>query len=296
METGHIVEYIDREKIMCAVILEVKDRRLRVLNQNNREVNLSTNRLSHKCKERLNLTHGRDKTVEALKNVAYRREELISRVDIRELWEVLNSEQEWIDLATMTEFCFPKGPSQDHESAVIRAFFSNRSYFKFNTDRFFPYTPEQVDQIAAQKKEAERRRRLISKGIEWLKSFNENEHRPSASFTNDEEKLIDIFKAYYLYGKDSPTYRLGKEIISGTGFSEPADLFPVLVKIGVWNEDENTDLKALDIPTKFSGEVITAANEILEKAASHAIQIPPVPPATRFHKTFFNDSGWSVYS
>ena len=284
METGHIVEYIDREKIMCAVILEVKNKRLRVLNQNNREVNLSANRLSHLCKERLNLTHGRDKTVEALKNVAYRREELIARVDIRELWEVLNSEQEWIDLATMTEFCFPKGPSQDHESAVIRAFFSNRSYFKFNTDRFFPYTPEQVDQIAAQKKEAERRSRLISKGIEWLKILNENEHRLSDPFTDDEEKLIDIFKSCYLYGKDSPTYRLGKEIMSGTGFSDPADLFPVLVKIGVWNEDENTDLKALDIPTKFSGEVITAANEILEKAVSLPIQMPPSPPRLDFTK------------
>jgi exoribonuclease-2 len=284
METGHIVEYIDREKIMCAVILEVKEKRLRVLNQNNREVNLSANRLSHKCKERLNLTHGRNKTVEALKNVAYRREELIARVDIKELWEVLNSEQEWIDLATMTEFCFPKGPSQDHESAVIRAFFSNRSYFKFNTDRFFPYTPEQVDQIAAQKKEAERRSRLVSKGIEWPKTLNKNEHRPIASHTDDEEKLIDIFKSIYLYGKDSPSHRLGKEIISGAGFSEPADLFPVLVKIGVWSEDENTDLKALDIPDKFSVEVITAANEILESAQSNPIQIPPSPPRLDFTK------------
>ena len=121
METGCIVEYIDRQKIVCAVVMEAKDKRLRVLNEINREVKLSANRLSHSSRDRLDPVQGREKMVEALKRVATRRENLSSQVDIAELWEVLNSEQEWIDLATMTELWFPNHPSPDHESAVVRA-------------------------------------------------------------------------------------------------------------------------------------------------------------------------------
>jgi exoribonuclease-2 len=92
METGCIVEYIDRQKIVCAVVMEAKDKRLRVLNEINREVNLSANRLSHSSRDRLDPVQGREKMVEALKRVATRRENLSSQVDIAELWEVLNSE------------------------------------------------------------------------------------------------------------------------------------------------------------------------------------------------------------
>ncbi len=70
MESGSIVEYIDRQKIMCAVILEVKNTRLRLLTENNREVNFSANRLLHKDKAHLDLAMGRDKMVDALKGVA----------------------------------------------------------------------------------------------------------------------------------------------------------------------------------------------------------------------------------
>ena len=82
METGCIVEYIDRQKIVCAVVMEVKDKRLRVLNEINREVNLSANRLSHSSKDRLDPILGREQLVEALKRVATRRENLSRRAGV----------------------------------------------------------------------------------------------------------------------------------------------------------------------------------------------------------------------
>ena len=132
MESGSIVEFIDHQKIMCAVILEVKNSRLRLLTENNREVKLSVSRLLHKDKVRLDLSLGRDQMVHALKGVVSKRKELLNQVDIKDLWEVLNAEQVWIDLATMTAFCFPGSPCGDHESAVLRAFFDDRLYFKFS--------------------------------------------------------------------------------------------------------------------------------------------------------------------
>lgn len=45
MESGLVVEYIDKQRILCAVVLEVKQQRLRLLTENSREVSLAPNRL-----------------------------------------------------------------------------------------------------------------------------------------------------------------------------------------------------------------------------------------------------------
>ena len=200
MESGNVVEYIDRHKIICAVVLKVKKQRLRLLTETNREVNLSAGRLSHKCNMRLDLSMGRNKVVDALKEIANRREALTNHIDIKELWEVLNTEQEWIDLDTMTEFCFPDSPTDDNESTVVRAFFKNRHYFKFNHDQFFPYSEEQVEHKTAQEIEAARRNRIIEEGGDWLSNVLNDNH---PSLPEDKIEIVNILKSLYLFGKEN---------------------------------------------------------------------------------------------
>ncbi|MBW2564714.1 MAG: hypothetical protein JRE29_11905 [Deltaproteobacteria bacterium] len=213
MGSGNVIEYIDQQKILCAVVLEVKNQRLRLLTENNREVNLSANRLSHKCKTQIDLSAGRNRIVKSLKEIAGRRKELINYVDIKGLWEVLNTEQEWIDLATMTEFCFPDNPSCDHESAVIRAFFKNRLYFKFNPDGFFPNSEEQVTRITAREKEDARKKQIITEGASWIKSVVSGNISLSKPFTEKEAEFIGILKSAYLFEKESKHYELGKAML-----------------------------------------------------------------------------------
>jgi hypothetical protein len=55
-----------------------------VLTENNREVNVSTGRLSHSSMDRIELEQGREKAVETLKQVAKRREDLSRQVNVRE--------------------------------------------------------------------------------------------------------------------------------------------------------------------------------------------------------------------
>lgn len=262
METGNIVEYIDHQKIMCGVILEVKKQKLRILTENNREIKLSPGRLSHKCNTHLNLSMGKYKLVEALKEIAGKRNALINQIDIKELWEILNTEKKWIDLATMTEFCFPDGPTYNHESAVVRAFFKNRSYFKFNRDRFFPYSEEQVEQIAGQQKKAARKNRIIDEGSAWLKKVL-NIEKPY--LPDDKIECIDILKSCYLFQKKSPHYSLGKAILKKAGIDNLEIVFQILVKIGVWDKNENIELHRYGIPTVFSSEIIKNATDLVNK-------------------------------
>lgn len=262
METGNIVEYIDQQKITCAVVLEVKKQRLRLLTETDREVNLSENRLSHRCQVRLDPDLSRHKMVATLKEIADRRKALISHVDIKEVWEVLNTEQEWIDLATMTEFCFPDSPTHDHESAVVRAFFKNRLYFKFNTDRFYPYTEEQVGRLFEQQKENERKNRIIALGSDWVKKIRSQGSDAPKAGAGELTEVVDILKSTYYHGKTGKNYQVGKAILEKAGIKDSDEVLPILVKAGLWDENVNVDLVRLNIQTDFSEKVHEAVEKL----------------------------------
>ena len=264
MELGSIVEFIDRQQIMCAVILEVKSSRLRLLTESNREVNLAAGRLLHTDKVRLDLSMGRDKMVDALKGVASKRKELLNQVDIKDLWEVLNSEQVWIDLATMTELCFPGSPCGDHESAVLRAVFDDRLYFKFNLDQFFPNSEEQVARLISQRQEEARRKRIVEAGGDWIVSLMNSTLPPDQISGADAVEFKSILKSYYLFGKESKDQALAKAMINRAKLDTPTELFPLLVKLDVFDENQNIDLLRFDIPTEFSSEIRYRADHLAD--------------------------------
>lgn len=261
MESGNIVEFIDRQKILCAVVLEVKDHRLRLLTENNREINLSANRLCHQSTERLNTAQSRDNLVETLKAVSRRRHALIEKIDIKELWEVLNSEQEWIDLATMTAFCFPHQPSGDHESAVVRAFFANRVYFKFKNDEFFPNSAAQVERTIAEAADAKRAERFVENAGRWLKSILNGGAPASCEAPAD---TVALLKSLFLHGKESENYAIGKAVLAKAGLPNSEAIFDVLVKIGEWHPDENIELIRTEAPVEFSSRILERARQVLD--------------------------------
>ena len=271
MESGSVVEYIDRQKIMCAVVLEVKNQRLRLLTENNREVNLSRNRLLHKDKTRLDLKLGRDQIVAALKQLAQKRQALIKRINLKDLWEVLHTEPNWIDLATMTEFCFPNGSTGDHESAVIRALFDDRLYFKFNPDGFRPNSERQVQQLAAQRQQAEFKSKLIEAGGNWLKSMlNSAGPVGPRSLSDDMRQYIAILKSYYLFDKESKDYAVARAMAARAGVENSDDLFKIFVKLGIFDEDENIELHRCNLSADFSEQTVLDAEQIIQLAPTVA--------------------------
>ena len=265
MELGNIVEYIDHERILCAVILEVRNQRLKLLTENNKEVNLSAGRLLHLDRKRLDLSMSRTRMVDALKEVAHKRKALISEVLVRELWEVLNSENEWIDLETMTAFCFPGSVNGDHQSAVMRALFNDRLYFRFNPGRFFPNPEEQVERLIAEREEQARRQRIIENGGDWLRRcLARSGPLPADVQGAAAGEFLGALRSYFLFGKESADSSLASAILERSGLDKVEGLFPVLVRAGVFAEDENLDLHRLQVPVEFPPAALQAAALLTE--------------------------------
>lgn len=265
MKIGSVIEFIDRQKIVCAVVVDIKNDRLHLITETNREINLSKNRLSHCSTKCLDITMGRDKLIESIKSFVKRRNDLVNQINIHELWEVLSPEQEWIDLNTMTSLCFPDHADGDHEAAVLRAFFQDRIYFKFDYQRFFPYPEEKVNQIKAQEEEAERRDRLVESGKKWINTILEQEH---PVISDNERFFIQILKDFAVNDKESANDEITRSILSESGVETPERAFKLLVKLGIWDINENIDLIRLEVPTDFPAEVDQHATDLIRKRPS----------------------------
>ncbi|MGB5988008.1 MAG: RNB domain-containing ribonuclease [Desulfobacterales bacterium] len=262
MKSGTVIEFIDRQRIVCAAVQNVKTQRLQLLTETDREINLPPNRVAHACDAQLSVTLSRDQLVTALKEIVRQRQALAEKVAVQDIWDVLNSEQEWVDLSTMTSFCFDDSISCHHEAAVVRAFFANRIYFKFDGQRFFPHTPQQVEQLLDRQREEARRIRITHRGGLWLSTIRDQDPL-IAGMLEDEavREYVAVLQSFFLFGKESPHYTLGKAMVKKAGIDPEGELFRLLVRLKVFEADANLDLLRLEIPQAFPQEVDRCALE-----------------------------------
>ncbi len=270
MRIGTIIEYIDQQKIICAVVMDIKNKRLRLLTESDREVTLSESRISFQSAMVIDITSGRNSIVQSLKATAVRRVKLKESIDLKELWELINEDGEWVELPVMAEYCFPAPNDSDQQAAVIRACFANRLYFKFDHDRFLPYTPAQVEKALDLEKAATRKETLIEDGALWLKkAVTEN----NPELPKDMSEILDIIKSYYIFEKESHHYKTGKSLFTKAGITPGTSTFNLLVKLGEFEANENLDLHRLKVPVKFSEDALQRADE-LKKADESLTSYP----------------------
>jgi exoribonuclease-2 len=274
MEIGHIVEFIDHEKILCAVVLEIKKERLRILTENGREVKLASARLSHHSAYRIDPGASRVRILETLRTTTARRRSLAAEIDVGQLWETLNEEQVWIDLETMTGLCFPGQTDADHEAAVIRALFDHRLYFRYDQRRFHPVSRDEVQRRLAREAEAARCQRIVDTAARWIKAVQETDPPPPAPPIDAEIDLETMLLDYLLHGRDSAHASLVKEMLASKGGSEADGLLTVLVKTGRLTPDVNLDLARYQTPMAFADTETAAAEAVLAAP-------PPDPAAGR---------------
>ena len=259
MQTGNLVEYIDQQKNICATVLHENNGRLKLLNENNREVSFSFKRLSHISEFYLNTSFERNKIVKQLQDISQKRKKLSKKINVKKIWEILHEESEDIDISTMTFFCFDPPLNSDHEAAVIRAFLNDNFYFKFNNQKFFtPYNKKQVLMRKKQQEEDLRKKDLIKKGLDWInKVLNGNKKE-----LNYDDEIIEILKSYYIFKNESDFFMTAKNIVEKSKLDSADQLFDLFVRAGIWKENENIDLLSMQIPVDFSSEVLSQTKQL----------------------------------
>ena len=263
MNEGKIVEYIDQGRFICTLCLQDKGNRLHLLTPFNRELNLSPKRALLISNASMDTQGPREGLLSRLKQTEAVRSRLKGEVQVKELWELVREEEQSFDYEYLAQLCFGEMVTDDHISALVRALFEDRLYFKMKDDRFLPNSEEMVDQIIKQREEEARREEKLREGSAWLIEILQNRvvQDPSCK-----EEIIDLLVELALYGNEAPNFKYAKELLLRTGISGVQRARKLLVKLGVWEEDENLDLHRLDIRTSFSKEVLDLSDELVRVA------------------------------
>ena len=256
MHQGKIVEYIDQGSFMCSLCLEDKGNKLHLLTLSQREFNLAPKRALLISEAPINASVPREQLLNRLRETEARRKRLQREVRVKEIWELIRDEKERFDFGYLTQLCFGEEITDDHVSALVRALFHDRLYFKLKEGNFLPNSEKRVEQILRQREEEALREERLTHGSAWLKAALAN-GAPGESPYRDETLglLIDLA----LYGTEARKFKEGRELIARAGVSDISEAGRILVRLGIWEEDENLDLLRLDIRPSFDDKLLREA-------------------------------------
>ncbi len=265
LKGGQLVEFVENQKFVPAVILDKKSNRYHCLTLNGKEINISPNRFIHISPELLNKGN-RHQIIQDLKEIHEKRNRLSEKVNIPELWELTFEEQELWEPKELAELAFSEKVTPDHEAALIRAVINDHTYFKYRDGKILALSKLVVEKLLEQrKKEAERLRKLIAGGkwLEGLWSENSTSSAISPDISEEEKNYwINAIKDVCLKGDESQFYQEVNILFRQTGLSGKISPFETMVKAGIWQKDENLEILRHEIETEFSEEVLEQARKL----------------------------------
>lgn len=259
MNQGKIIEYIDQGSFICAVCLQDKVSRLHLMTLSNREVNLSPKRALLISGTSINTLVPREELRNRLEQAEELRNGLKGKVQVKELWELVRDEKERFDFKYLAQLCFGEMVTDDHISAMVRALFEDKLYFKMKEGNFLPNSEERVDQILKQREEEALWEENIKQGSALLKEVLKNNFTQKLTCSDD---IVNLLIELALYGNEAPKFKYGRELLLRAGISDIGEARNLLIRLGIWDEDENLDLLRLDIRTSFDEQEIRESNQL----------------------------------
>jgi exoribonuclease II len=259
--SGTVLEFFESKEVLCGVVLAVKDGRFNVLSERNREVNVTRSRAIHHGRLTLELTLSRDELLKRLSSISQVRKGLMSKVSVEELWSILQDESDGFEAREITELIFNTPVSDDEVAAVQRLLLQDRLYFQSKESRFFARSAESVELRRIELERESEKERKLAEGSRWLETIWNRRSNPSDIEFRDE--LVADLKNYSLFGQEAKESAFVKELLKGAGIlPQPQSAFRILVKIGVWKEDENLLLHEHGIASEFPPDATEEAERI----------------------------------
>jgi exoribonuclease-2 len=272
---GTVVEFFVDKRLTLGVCVEIKGERFLILTEGDREINLPESRFLHVAPHALDVQKGRDELIQSLRDIAKRREELRARIALADVWELVWAEPEAYDCAFLAGLVFGEEVTPDHTAAMYRACWDDTVHFSRKAATFVPNPPETVEQLLHQKIRKAERERELTAAAAFVKAIWEG-YTPAPAELAAQETWIELLREYALHDTEAPRYRLARDLMHRAEVTATDAPFRLLVRLGVWDEDENILLLRLGVPTSFSPEVLEeaahAAHEVIEREAGRVDQ------------------------
>ncbi len=274
ISTGKLIEYLDNGKFICAMVVESQPKRLRLINQNGREVNLPLSRVVHCSNETYDIGQSREELIRNLKEIAEKRLNLMTAIDLQELWELTSDESDSsFSPSFLAELIFGDLSNDDCVSAFLRSVFCDRLFFKYSNGLIKVNSPEQVEKLQIQRKKEEKKKQIITEGAAAVKDLFSREH-PQKELDPLLRESLHLLRDYYVFGNDANDANTARQLLKTAGLTNPHDPFHILVKAGLWGPNENIPLLKQELPVNFSLEARQQAEQLLQQGQDDLFDDP----------------------
>jgi exoribonuclease-2 len=255
--SGKIVEYIEHGKFICALVIGEEANRLRLINQNGREIKLAAARVLHQTAKAVTVGTSREDVQRFLQDVNSLRQELGAQVDLPAIWELAGGEPQG---AFQPEFlaglCFGEDASEDQVAAFLRTIFADRLLFKYREGMIEVHPPAVVEQLRGQVAKEKSKDELLGRGAAALARLRQGEEPGDWP---EKDNCLALIRDYYLFGNDFAESALARELLKKAGLTGTHDVYDLLVRVGVWQRHENIPVRRYGVPVEFGADVLREA-------------------------------------
>jgi exoribonuclease-2 len=256
---GSVVEYyVKGSNLEMAVVLSVASNGVRLLLQNGKETNITDKKVAHYTTKNTLSTSNRDLCRQALVELNAKREELAKELDLPDIHSLLAEEQPSYSLGEMASYLF-EAEDEDSAAALLRCLLEDKIYFKHKNGMFMPSSQEELEQAMEQQ---EKRRQAELEEQELMEAL----HQMSCQGKISEvlESNISWLKAFVVEGVGSNIPKRLSNALEKTGLSSVQKVFNLLVRSGVFHEDENFDLIRNKLHQEFADEQLEQVDKLCE--------------------------------
>ncbi len=264
--TGRVVEFLESQRFVCAVVLGEKGSRYHLLTHLGREVNLAPGRLLHSSGQSLS-DNNRNLLTQNLREINNRRNDLMTQINIRELWDLVTGEDDLWHPSELAGLAFSEDISPDHEAALVRAVIDDHTYFKFRDGMINVQGPDAVERLLRQRAVEQERLERLSKGSQWLEYIwsGETDGMAQPRSCPDDTYVcywIQAIKDYCIRGDESSYAQPVRALFRQAGLSGATAPFDTMVRAGVWSPDENLEFSRYQVDVDFPEDVMRQAREL----------------------------------
>lgn len=271
---GKLIEYLDNGKFVCALVVESQLKRLRLINQNGRELNLPVSRVIHCSNQTHPVSENREILTKQLREAFEKRCSLMNNVNLQEVWEVISEDSSHsFTPAFLAELTFGETANDDSISALLRCVFEDKLFFKYKEGLILANQHEKVEQLQTQLNKEVMRQQLVEKGAAFITKISTSHSTPE-KLGDLEEETLKIIRDYYLFGNEAPETDLAQKLLKTAGLNKPHDSFHLLVKAGIWSVNENIALLRQELPVNFSLAARQQAELILQRGQEELFDDP----------------------
>jgi len=253
-----IVEYYYNKEIECAYCLRSEKENLICQTDGAKELKIHRDKTLVIEDSPFPHSESRDVISRSLKELRARREGIGAEIQMRDLWEVCSAEQRNFTLKELCSLYFGNSFSPDERSGMFRRLNSEKIFFKRVKDDYVPNPEEYVNGLFLQRQKEEERKRIHEIVGRDFKSLME---RGSVELQPESEAFLPFLEDVCIRKKESPRYREVTEILGEAGIKSANAPFEILVKLGIWSEDENLMLREYDIRRDYPPECLEYAKQ-----------------------------------